>query len=99
MQPEGLALTQHPRAQVRLEQIEPGHTQACLTPLLQPQFYLVLEGEAHMILENNTEMVLQKRQGILVHPGTEHCIINKGSQPLRYVVTTPPPATNLRHTA
>lgn len=55
------------------------------------QFFYVLEGELTMVLGAG-KCVLRVGQGLEIAPGEVHQAVNRGPQPVRFLVTSQPPS-------
>jgi len=55
------------------------------------QFFYVLEGELTMVLGTG-ESVMHRGEGLEIAPGEVHQAVNRGPQPVRFLVTSQPPS-------
>ena len=55
------------------------------------QFFYVLQGELTMELEG-ADIVVKSGEGIEIAPGQRHLAMNRGAEPLRFLVTSQPPS-------
>jgi mannose-6-phosphate isomerase-like protein (cupin superfamily) len=55
------------------------------------QFFYVLEGELTLEVEHHL-FVLRPGEGIEISPGQQHQALNRGTNPVRMIVTSQPPS-------
>lgn len=88
---DGWFLVRTPELNIIEELMPPGSSETRHHHVRARQFFFVLEGELTMEIEHH-QFTIHTREGIEVAPGQLHQAINRGSTPLRILVTSQPPS-------
>jgi mannose-6-phosphate isomerase-like protein (cupin superfamily) len=88
---DGWFLVKTPDLQIIEEAMPPGTAETAHHHIHSRQFFFVTEGQLTMEIEYH-EFIVKAGQGIEVAPGQIHHAMNRGSTPLRIVVTSQPPS-------
>ena len=88
---DGWFLVRTPELHVIEERMPPGTAERPHRHVRARQFFYVLEGELTMVF-GSAEKVLRLGYGLEIAPGEVHQAVNRGPEPVRFLVTSQPPS-------
>lgn len=88
---DGWFLVRTPGLHIIEERMPPGASERVHHHQQARQFFYVLEGELTMVLGTG-EFVMRPGEGLEIAPGEVHQAVNRGPQPVRFLVTSQPPS-------
>jgi mannose-6-phosphate isomerase-like protein (cupin superfamily) len=88
---DGWHLVKTPELSVIEESMPPGASEIRHSHGRARQFFYVLEGEFTMELDRQL-LTLHAGEGLEIAPGQAHQAMNRGSVPVRFLVTSQPPS-------
>jgi len=88
---DGWFLVRTPGLHVIEERMPPGAAERPHHHQRARQFFYVLEGELTMLF-GDTAQAIRTGEGLEIAPGTAHQTLNRGMQPVRFLVVSQPPS-------
>ena len=88
---DGWFLVRTPGLHIIEERMPPGASERAHHHERARQFFYVLEGELTMVLGPG-EFAMRPGEGLEIAPGEVHQAVNRGPQPVRFLVTSQPPS-------
>ena len=88
---DGWFLVRTPELHIIEERMPPGTAERAHHHVRARQFFYVLEGELTMLL-GGKQTVLRSGEGLDIVPGEVHQAVNRGPEPVRFLVTSQPPS-------
>jgi mannose-6-phosphate isomerase-like protein (cupin superfamily) len=88
---DGWYLVRTPELHVIEERMPPSTAERAHHHTRARQFFYVLEGELAMVI-GGADVPLRTGEGLEIAPGEVHQAVNRGPQPVRFLVTSQPPS-------